>query len=191
MAEPQAPVQKSPIVVDPAAAEPVTITATEASTDPVRPLATDSLTAASRAEVTPTGNAATEAPVVGPKEGNLAKNEEVVEAQPINEGVLGYKGPGLVKYAQPPQIMPNPQLICIAMIRSLIFSKKFFWFSDEPLEPEHLSGYLRTEKAEIAHHNVAHASQTGKGLLFFAKRVEDKDHPAGILNLVGSQGPSS
>jgi hypothetical protein len=71
--------------------------------------------------------------------------------------------------------------------RSLIFSKKFFWLSDEPLQSEHLSGYLRTEKAEVAHHNVAHASQTGKGLLFFAKRVEDKDHPAGILNLVGYQ----
>jgi hypothetical protein len=71
--------------------------------------------------------------------------------------------------------------------RSLIFSKKFFWLSDEPLQSEHLSGYLRTEKAEVAHHNVAHASQTGKGLLFFAKRVEDKDHPAGILNLVSYQ----
>lgn len=70
--------------------------------------------------------------------------------------------------------------------RGLIFSKKFFWFSDEPLEPEHLSAYLRAEKADVAHHNVAHAGQTGKGLLFFAKRVEDKDHPTGILNLVRS-----
>lgn len=64
-----------------------------------------------------------------------------------------------------------------------MFSKKFFWFSDEPIEPKQLSEYLRAEKPDT-HHNVAHASQTGKGLLFFAKRVEDKDHPAGILNLV-------
>lgn len=79
----------------------------------------------------------------------------------------------------------NVRLMCDFSIRSLIFSKKFFWFSDEPLESEHLSAYLRAEKAEVAHHNVAHAGHTGKGLLFFAKRVEDKDHPAGILNLVG------
>ena len=79
----------------------------------------------------------------------------------------------------------NVQLTHGVPIRSLIFSKKFFWFSDEALESEHLSAYLRAEKAEVAHHNVAHASQTGKGLLFFAKRFEDKDHPTGILNLVG------
>ena len=70
------------------------------------------------------------------------------------------------------------------LIRSLIFSKKYFWFSDEPVEAKHLSDYLHGEKSDIAHHNVAHASQTGKGLLFFAKRVEDKSRPAGIINLV-------
>lgn len=69
--------------------------------------------------------------------------------------------------------------------RSLVFSKKFFWFSDEPIESKHLSEYRRVEKPDT-HHNVAHASQTGKGLLFFAKRTEDKDHPAGILNLVST-----
>lgn len=75
----------------------------------------------------------------------------------------------------------------VYVIRSLIFSKKFFWFSDEPIESKHLSEYLRGEKPEIAHHNVAHAGQTGKGLLFFAKRAEDKNHPAGILNLVSPE----
>lgn len=100
MSEVQAPVQKNPIAVDPATVEPVTITAPEASVDPVRPLATDSLTAASRSEVTPAADAATETPVGESKGENLAKNEEVVEAQPINEGILGYKAPGLVKYAQ-------------------------------------------------------------------------------------------
>lgn len=66
-------------------------------------------------------------------------------------------------------------------------SKKFFWFSDESIEPKHLAEYLRTEKPDT-HHNVAHASQTGKGILFFAKRAEDKNHPAGILNLVCISG---
>ena len=68
--------------------------------------------------------------------------------------------------------------------RSLIFQKKFFWFSDEPLEHKHLTTYLGNEKSDLAHRNAAHATQTGKGLLFFAKRAEDKNHPSGILNLV-------
>lgn len=102
MSEIQPPAQKTPIVADPAAAEPTTVTAPEASVDPIRPMATDSLTAASRSEVTPAATtAATETPAEAPKGENLAKNEEVVEAQPINEGVLGYKAPGLVKYVNP------------------------------------------------------------------------------------------
>ncbi len=74
----------------------------------------------------------------------------------------------------------------LSLIRSLISSKKYFWFSEEPVESKQLSEYLRNEKPDAAtvHHNVAHASQTGKGLLFYAKRAEDKDHPVGIFNLV-------
>lgn len=70
------------------------------------------------------------------------------------------------------------------LYRGLFISKKFFWFSDEPLEQKHLSSYLSSEKPDIAHRNAAHATQTGKGLLCFAKRAEDKGHPAGIFNLV-------
>ena len=66
-----------------------------------------------------------------------------------------------------------------------MYSKKFFWFGDEPVEHIHLSDYLRGEKAtDISHPNAAHATQTGKGLLFFAKRAEDKPQPQGIINLV-------
>lgn len=101
MSEPQVlvsgPAHKAPTAVDPAAAEPVAISAQEANVDPVRPMATDSLTAASRSEVAPAGATAADVPVTDVKEDNLAKNEEVVEAQPINEGILGYKAPGLVK----------------------------------------------------------------------------------------------
>lgn len=71
--------------------------------------------------------------------------------------------------------------------RSLIYSKKFFWLGDQSIESHHLSDYLRIEKPEIAHQNVAHATQTGRGLLFFAKRAEDKSNPAGILNLVSNK----
>lgn len=71
------------------------------------------------------------------------------------------------------------------MLRGIIFSKKYFWFSDSPLKQKHLTAYLGNEKSkDIAHPNAAHAQQTGKGLLFFAKRAEDKDHPQGIFNLV-------
>lgn len=100
MSHAQPSVQDAP-VVDPAAAEPVTTTAPEASTDPVRPMATDSLNAESRPELNTAGDvpasAATKATVIPPKEEKISKNEILVEAQPINEGVLGYKAPGLVK----------------------------------------------------------------------------------------------
>lgn len=71
--------------------------------------------------------------------------------------------------------------------RGLIFSKKYFWFHDQPVEQKHLASYISGEKSkDLAHANAAHASVTGKGLLFFAKRAEDKHHPQGIMNLVSS-----
>lgn len=78
-------------------------------------------------------------------------------------------------------------------VRHLISSKRYFWFSEEPVEPKHFSEYLSSGKPDPAtvHHNVAHASQTGKGLLFYAKRAEDKDHPVGVLNLVSLLPPTS
>lgn len=65
------------------------------------------------------------------------------------------------------------------------FSKKHFWFGDEPVSHKNLSSYLRGEKPEIAHPTAAWSSQTGKGLLFFAKQAEEKASPAGVINLVG------
>lgn len=68
--------------------------------------------------------------------------------------------------------------------RQFTFAKKDFWFSDDAVAPEHLSSYLRGEKAELGHPVVAWASQTGKGLLFFSKKGEvTKTHPAGVLPL--------
>ena len=75
----------------------------------------------------------------------------------------------------------------LIITRGLRFSKKFFWFGNDALDEKSLALYLKSEKPEIGHHNSAHASQTGKGLLLFAKRVEDKTSPAGILNLVRLQ----
>ncbi|CAK3953816.1 Hypothetical predicted protein [Lecanosticta acicola] len=90
------------------------------------------------------------------------KEEKTVE--PIIEGQLAYKGPGLVK--------------------SLIPSKKEFWLNDDAVSPSNLGLYLRGEKPEIANSVVAWASQTGKGLLFFNKKGEtERSHPADVLAL--------
>ncbi|TVY42456.1 hypothetical protein LSUB1_G001737 [Lachnellula subtilissima] len=125
-----------------------------------------------------TETTATEAPVVEPVAETVeptteteavtepAAEEAAVkeEVKPVEEGTLGYKGPGLLK--------------------GLIFQKKFFWFGSEPVETKSLSSYLRGEKeAAAANHNAAWASHTGKGLLFFSKKVTDKAAPAGLFNL--------
>jgi hypothetical protein len=67
--------------------------------------------------------------------------------------------------------------------RQFHFSKQFFWFSEEPLSADALTGYVRSEKAGVAH-NASWARETGKGLLFHSKRAEDKAHPAGLIHLV-------
>ena len=56
---------------------------------------------------------------------------------------------------------------------------------DEPVEVDNLQTYLKKEKPEAAYLTAAHASQTGKGLLFFAKTDAQKAHPIGIIKLVG------
>ena len=62
--------------------------------------------------------------------------------------------------------------------------KKHFWFGDEAVAAKDLQAYLREEKAEVAQPNVAWSSQTGKGLLYFAKHADHKAAPSGIINLV-------
>ncbi|KAK5120956.1 hypothetical protein LTR85_005740 [Meristemomyces frigidus] len=84
--------------------------------------------------------------------------------EPITEGQLAYKGPGLIK--------------------SLVPSKKEFWLSDAPVTPQHMDLYMRGEKPEISHAVVAWASETGKGLLFFNKKGEtDQTRPHSVLPL--------
>lgn len=89
----------------------------------------------------------------------------VEEVKPVEEGVLGTKGPGFIK--------------------NLFFDKKFFWFGTEAVESKALSSYLRGEKnQEAAQKNIAWATSTGKGLLYFSKgKASDKTSPAGVINL--------
>lgn len=67
--------------------------------------------------------------------------------------------------------------------RGLRFSKRFFYFQEEPVEAKNLNVFHQNEKPAVANPIAAWASQTGKGLAFFTKRAEDKAHPAGIFNL--------
>ena len=48
---------------------------------------------------------------------------------------------------------------------------------------EALTNYVGS-KDKTAHANAAWATQSGKGLIFYAKRQEDKSVPHGIINLV-------
>ncbi|PQE21769.1 immunogenic protein [Rutstroemia sp. NJR-2017a WRK4] len=151
MSEVQKPVEEpvaapAPATIETPATEPIVESATEEA-----PAATaDVTTEAPVAEEPATETAAEAAPA--------AK-----EVKPIEEGVLGYKGPGLLK--------------------SFIFQKKFFWFGSEPVESKHLTTYLRGEKPDVANHNAAWSAHTGKGLFYFSKKATDKASPAGIINL--------
>ncbi|KAF1996823.1 hypothetical protein P154DRAFT_525257 [Amniculicola lignicola CBS 123094] len=91
------------------------------------------------------------------------EKKEVKPAEPILSGALGYKAPGLKN--------------------AFRFSKKHFWFTEEPVSTEGLAHYLRGEKPEVAHPTAAWSSKTGKGLVYFVKHAEQTDKPAGVLNL--------
>ncbi|KAH7080518.1 Pleckstrin homology domain-containing protein [Paraphoma chrysanthemicola] len=135
---------------------------------PVEPVKIDNF-------VTPTEGAtpATEEPKAATEEATPApaaveekKDEvkpEVKVAEPIYSGALGYKAPGLKN--------------------AFRYSKKYFWFGEESVPASNLREYLRGEKPEIAHGVAAWSSQTGKGLLYFVKHADQKENPAGVLNL--------
>jgi hypothetical protein len=157
MSEVQKPVEETPVVVP--AAEPVVEApaATEAAATEAPAAEAPKETPVENGEATPAAAETTEATAEQPKE------EAKEEITPATEGVLGHKGPGLVK--------------------GLRFSKRFFYFSDEPVEAKQLSVFQQNEKPAVANPIVAWATQTGKGLLFLTKRAEDKATPAGIFNL--------
>ena len=98
MSEHQQPVMNAPMT-DPVAVEPPTTTAPEANIDPIRPTGTDALTAESRPELNAPADTIESVPAAGAehKTEKARASAVKVEAQPINEGLLGYKAPGLVK----------------------------------------------------------------------------------------------
>jgi len=113
-------------------------------------------------DATKTDEVKPEAETVAPVEEKEEK-AEVKAAEPIYSGALGYKAPGLKN--------------------AFRYSKKYFWFGEEAVPASNLREYLRGEKPETAHSVAAWSSQTGKGLLYFVKHADQKEHPAGVLNL--------
>ena len=67
--------------------------------------------------------------------------------------------------------------------RNLLFSKKFFWFGNEPVDLKSITHFKADKAADVAHHVTAWAAETGKGLLFFSEK-SDKAAPHGAIHLV-------
>lgn len=154
----EAVVEPTPTPAVPAAEETAVPTAATTTTEAAP--ATAATTDAVKPEETVAAPATTEEKA----EEVVAPVTEAKVAEPITEGQLGYKAPGLLK--------------------QFIFSQKEFWLSDSAVTPQNLGLYLRGEKSEVSHPVTAWASQTGKGLLFFNKKGEsDRTQPAGVIPL--------
>lgn len=89
-------------VVDPVATQP--IIAAEPTPETVKPIAAESSASSEGttgvddpATVPASGTTTTGAGAGAEAEKSVSKDEAVVESQPINEGVLQYKAPGIVK----------------------------------------------------------------------------------------------
>lgn len=69
--------------------------------------------------------------------------------------------------------------------RKFLYSKKYFWFGADAVDPKDLSSYLKAEKvAEVGHSVAAWAAETGKGLLFYSEKPGEKSSPHGAIQLV-------
>lgn len=83
-------------------------------------------------------------------------------------------------------IQGTSSILTNSSCRKFIFTKHYFWVSEEPSTAESLNAFLRSEKSDSKHSSASWARETGKGLLFYAKRAEDKAVPAGLINLVST-----
>ncbi|KAM0329204.1 hypothetical protein ACHAQA_004503 [Verticillium albo-atrum] len=119
-------------------------------------------TEAAAATETPAEAAATETAAAP------AAEEVKEEVTPIEEGQLEHKGLNFPK--------------------NFIYSKQFFWFGSDAVEPSALSHYRRSEKnIETGRNTTAWASQTGKGLFFFGEKAS----PVGVINLSEASEPAT
>ncbi|KAF1817360.1 hypothetical protein P152DRAFT_16569 [Eremomyces bilateralis CBS 781.70] len=150
-----------PTVVADAPAAVVEVTKPEETTTPAAPVVEDKpAETAAEPAAEPAATAVEEAKPVEKKEKPAVKPIE-----PITEGSLKYKAPGL-------------------HISHFVPQKKYFWLgTEEAVSTQSLASYLRGEEPKISQPTAAWASQTGKGLLFFSKTAELKATPAHVFNL--------
>lgn len=145
----------------PVAAEAATETTPAAEPAAAAPAETTTEAAAADVAADPVEAAA---PVEEPK-----KEEE--EVKPIEEGNLEHKAQG----ANFP--------------KNLFSSKKFFWFGTDAVEVKGISAFKADKSPEVAHAIAAWAAETGKGLLFFTEKSEDKSVPHGAVLLSEASEP--
>ncbi|KAK6529203.1 hypothetical protein TWF281_008386 [Arthrobotrys megalospora] len=110
--------------------------------------------------------APTDAPESSAAAGENAETPAEVpkEIEPISEGVLETK---------------------FLSVIPIFLKKHTFYFSEEAIPEDNLGEYLKKEKTKAGHATYAHATQTGKGLLFYTKT--DKTKPSGIIKLDGAE----
>lgn len=65
---------------------------------------------------------------------------------------------------------------------SFFKQKRFFYFQDEAISEDKLKTYLHKDTASLS--TATYASQTGKGLLMYAKGEGQREIPHGIIKLV-------
>ncbi|KAJ0122410.1 hypothetical protein N8I77_011754 [Diaporthe amygdali] len=158
MAEEQKPVAV-PTEETPATTTESTTAAAE-TTAPVEAAKEETAPAATEAAKEP----ATETPAADAAAAPAAE-EVKKEAEPVEDGQLEHKGSNFPK--------------------NFIYSKKFFWFGSEAVDPKKVPALLKD------HHLAAWASETGKGLLFFSEKGQDKSAPSSAIALHDAAEPTT
>ncbi|KAJ6259453.1 hypothetical protein Dda_5090 [Drechslerella dactyloides] len=148
----------APVVVptEPVVAEPVA----EAKTETEAPVATET----APEEPTTAEPAAAEAEATPETPADAPVEAAPKEVEPITEGTLETK---------------------LLSVFPIFLKKYIFYFNDEAISEDHLVDYSKKEKTKASHANHAHATQTGKGLLFYTK--SDKTKPFGIILIDGAE----
>ncbi|KAI7776692.1 hypothetical protein LA080_004669 [Diaporthe eres] len=157
--------EQKPVAV-PAEETPATTTTETAATDAAAPVeaakeeTAPAVTEATKEPATETPAAEADATAAAP-----AAEEAKKEAEPVEDGQLEHKGSNFPK--------------------NFIYSKKFFWFGSEAVDPKKVPALLKD------HHLAAWASETGKGLLFFNEKGQDKAAPTSAIALHDAVEPTA
>ncbi|KAI3392490.1 hypothetical protein diail_5655 [Diaporthe ilicicola] len=139
------------------------------TTEPTTAPAVDAPVEAAKEETAPAATEATKEPATETPAADAAAapaaEEAKKEAEPVEDGQLEHKGSNFPK--------------------NFIYTKKFFWFGSEAVDPKKFPALLKD------HHLAAWASETGKGLLFFSEKGQDKSAPTSAIALHDAAEPTT